>query len=81
VLQPTPRAGLAAMLDGMGLFRMGYSWGGFESLIVPFDPASVRTATRWTDTGPCLRLHCGLENIKDLVADLEAGLARLGAAS
>lgn len=81
VLRPSSRESLAAMLDGMGLFRMGYSWGGFESLIVPFDPQSVRTATRWTENGPCLRLHCGLENTQDLVADLEAGFLRLGAAS
>jgi len=78
VLQPATRAQLAAMLDGMRLFRMGYSWGGFESLIIPFDPRASRTATAWADPGPCLRLHCGLEDEGDLIADLEAGLARLG---
>jgi cystathionine beta-lyase len=76
-LRPVSRQSLAAMLDGMRLFRMGFSWGGFESLVVPFDPGAVRTATRWTGTGPCLRLHCGLENSRDLAADLEAGLRRL----
>jgi cystathionine beta-lyase len=81
VLRPASRESLAAMLDGMRLFRMGFSWGGFESLIVPFDPKAVRSASRWTDTGPCLRLHCGLENSRDLMVDLEAGLLRLSAAS
>ena len=80
VLKPVSRDRLAAMLDGMGLFRMGYSWGGFESLIIPFDPRASRTATGWADPGPCLRLHCGLENADDLLADLDAGFARLNAA-
>ena len=80
VLKPASRERLAAMLDGLRLFRMGYSWGGFESLVIPFDPRASRTATAWTDPGLCLRLHCGLEDADDLIADLEAGLARLGAA-
>ncbi|MBK8211226.1 MAG: PLP-dependent transferase, partial [Rhodospirillales bacterium] len=80
VLKPASREGVAAMLDGMRLFRMGFSWGGFESLIIPFDPRAARTATSWPDTGPCLRLHCGLENTEDLLMDLDAGLARLSAA-
>ncbi|HYN39053.1 MAG TPA: cystathionine beta-lyase [Rhodospirillales bacterium] len=80
VLQPVGRVGLAAMLDGMRLFRMGFSWGGFESLIIPFDPRPVRTAPAWPDAGPCLRLHCGLEDVADLLADLDAGFTRLRAA-
>lgn len=79
VLSPVHKPALAAMLDGMQLFRMGFSWGGYESLIIPFDPRGVRTATPWPDPGPCLRLHCGLENEADLIADLEAGFARLRA--
>ena len=68
------------MLDGLTLFGMGYSWGGFESLILPFDPRDYRTATRWTDEGPALRLHVGLEDLEiSLKADLEAGFARLAA--
>jgi cystathionine beta-lyase len=59
---------------------MGYSWGGFESLIVPFDPKSYRTATKWTAEGPALRLHIGLDDAGDLIADLEAGFERLNAA-
>jgi cysteine-S-conjugate beta-lyase len=78
VLKPVPRAKLAAMVDGLSLFGMGYSWGGFESLILPFDPKAYRTATPWQAEGPALRLHVGLEDVEDLKADLEAGLARLG---
>ncbi len=81
VLHEVPRAALAAMLDGLALFAMGYSWGGFESLIIPFDANASRTASSWTETGPCLRLHCGLEDADDLIADLEQGFARLRAAS
>lgn len=77
VLPPVDRTALAAMLDGMRLFAMGYSWGGYESLIVPFDPSTARTATSWPYAGPCLRLHCGLEDPADLIDDLEHGFARL----
>ena len=77
VLEPASREGLAAMLDGMRLFRMGFSWGGFESLIIPFDPRTVRSATIWPEAGPCLRLHCGLENLDDLKRDLDDGFTRL----
>jgi cystathionine beta-lyase len=80
VLHDVPKPALAAMLDGLELFAMGYSWGGYESLVVPFDPGGVRTATAWTAAGPCLRLHCGLEDPNDLIADLDAGFARLAAA-
>ena len=80
ILEPAPKAALAAMLDRLELFAMGYSWGGYESLIVPTDPAPLRTATRWQAPGPSLRLHVGLEDPDDLIADLEAGFARLNAA-
>lgn len=78
VLKPVAQATLAAMLDGLSLFGMGYSWGGFESLILPFDPRAYRTATTWRAEGPAVRLHIGLEDVEDLKADLEAGFARLG---
>jgi cystathionine beta-lyase len=81
VLKPVPKKAVGAMLDGLELFGMGYSWGGFESLIIPFDPRSYRTATDWTDKGPALRLHIGLEDVDDLKAALEAGFARLAAAA
>ena len=81
LLHPARRTQLAAMLDHMTLFGMGYSWGGFESLIIPFDPAPYRTATSWQSAGPALRLHIGLEAVEDLKADLAAGLMRLQAAT
>jgi len=81
VLKPYSDKALAAMLDGMALFGMGYSWGGYESLMVPFDPKPQRTATEWRYQGPALRLHIGLDDPEDLKADLEAGFERLAAAS
>lgn len=66
----------AAMVDDMRLFKMGFSWGGFESLILPSDPTNFRTATKWSAPGPLLRLHIGLEDTDDLIEDLEAGLNR-----
>jgi len=63
------------LIDGLELFGIGYSWGGYESLVVPADP--VRTATRADYGGPLVRLHVGLEHPDDLIADLAAGLARL----
>jgi cystathionine beta-lyase len=77
VLKPASDAAVAAMLDGLELFGMGYSWGGFESLVIPFDCREYRTATRWDATGPALRFHIGLEDTDDLKADLHAGFARL----
>jgi len=72
---------LAAMIDGLELYGIGSSWGGYESLIVPFDPREARTATQWPHKGPCFRVHAGLENIDDLIADLDAGFGRLRAAA
>jgi cystathionine beta-lyase len=77
VLQPVSHERLAAMLDGMRVFRMGWSWGGFESLIIPTWPERMRTATRWNADGPCLRLHVGLEDPQDLIDDLADGFERL----
>ena len=79
ILKPKSEQAVAAMLDGMNLFSMGFSWGGFESLIVPFKPK--RTATHWHVTGPALRLHIGLEHPDDLIADLEQGFNRLNLSS
>ena len=71
---------VAAMLDGLELYAMGFSWGGYESLILPIYPATARTVTTWPHKGPCLRIHAGLEDADDLIADLEKGLERLNAA-
>jgi cystathionine beta-lyase len=79
ILKPAEEKAVAALLDGLELFGMGYSWGGFESLVVPFHPH--RTATEWTSQNPCLRFHIGLENPDDLIADLTEGFARLKAAT
>jgi cystathionine beta-lyase len=77
ILKPCSDRALAAMLDGLALFGMGYSWGGFESLVIPFNCASYRTATRWEPGGYSLRFHIGLEDLEDLKRDLDAGFARL----
>ena len=78
VLHPVAKERIDAMLDGMRLFSMGWSWGGFESLMIPIYPERVRTASRWDVGGPSLRLYIGLEDPDDLIADLGDGFARLG---
>jgi cystathionine beta-lyase len=80
VLKPAPQKAVDALLDAVKLFGMGYSWGGFESLAIPFDCEGYRTATKWAPGGPTLRLHIGLENVEDLKADLERGFAAFNAA-
>lgn len=80
-LKPYPRAALSAFLDHMQLFGMGASWGGFESLVIPFNATPLRTATVWAPKGPTLRLHIGLEALEDIKADLDAGFARANAAT
>ncbi|MEO1280911.1 MAG: cystathionine beta-lyase [Pseudomonadota bacterium] len=82
-LKPAPQAALAAFVDDLAFFDMGYSWGGYESLILPCNPCTSRTATTWhePDTGFTIRLHIGLEDVDDLKADLAAGLERFNAAS
>ncbi|AWM87326.1 cystathionine beta-lyase [Microvirga sp. 17 mud 1-3] len=77
ILKPCSDQALAAMLDGLSLFGMGYSWGGFESLVIPFNCATYRTATKWAPGGHALRFHIGLEDLDDLKRDLDAGFARL----
>ncbi len=77
VLKPVVRAALAAMVDDLELYGMGFSWGGFESLMVPSDVRALRTAKPWTDTGQLMRVHAGLEAPDDLIADLDKGFQRL----
>ena len=69
-------AAVNAFLDALELFGLGFSWGGFESLAIPCDPqlSAGRTAERWTAAGPLVRLHVGLEDPEDLIADLRRGL-------
>lgn len=78
-LRPCTRTQLAAFLDGLRLFGMGYSWGGFESLIIPAH--APRTVRKWKTEGPWLRIHAGLEEVEDLIADLALGFQRLAAAA
>jgi cystathionine beta-lyase len=80
VLKPAPQKAVDTLLDTVKLFGMGYSWGGFESLVIPFDCEGYRTATKWAPGGPTLRLHIGLEDVGDLKADLERGFAAFNAA-
>jgi cystathionine beta-lyase len=75
ILKPVSEAAVAAFVDGLQHFGIGYSWGGFESLIVPAH--ITRTARPFAAEGPVLRLHAGLEDAGDLIADLERGLERL----
>ncbi len=79
ILKPVSETAVAAFLDGLQLFGLGYSWGGYESLVIPFDCSTYRTATIWAPGGPALRFSIGLEDIGDLQADLERGFARLNA--
>ncbi|SIS99416.1 cystathionine beta-lyase [Insolitispirillum peregrinum] len=74
-----PEAAVNEMLDHYHFFKLGYSWGGFESLVVPATP--LRTAAPLpAGTGPIVRYHVGLEDTDDLIADLEQGFDRLKAA-
>ncbi len=77
MLKPYPKAAVHRMLNALRIFGMGYSWGGFESLIVPFDCSAARTATVWKPQGPALRLHIGLEDVRDLKRDLDRGFTAL----
>lgn len=81
ILKPVDTVALGRFLDDLTYFGMGYSWGGFESLIIPVQPGNYRTATTWAPGGPTLRLHIGLEDVDNLKADLAAGFARMAAQS
>jgi cysteine-S-conjugate beta-lyase len=80
VFKPVAQSAVNAFLNELSLFGMGASWGGFESLAIPFDCTSIRTATKWAPGGPTVRLHIGLEDVDDLIGDLERGFAALAAA-
>ena len=75
VLKPAPEKAVHALLNSLRLFGMGFSWGGYESLVILFDCSSYRTATQWAPGGPALRFHIGLEDKDDLIADLEQGFS------
>ena len=77
VLETSGDAARCAFVDALALFGIGYSWGGFESLALPIDPARIRTATRWPEERLAVRLSIGLEDADDLIADLERGFAAM----
>ena len=79
-LKPCPQEAVSAMIDSLAWFGLGFSWGGYESLILATTGAINRTATRWQPQGPTLRLHIGLEDPDDLIADLAKGFEHLAAA-
>ncbi len=76
-LKGADEAARTRFIDSLAHFGIGFSWGGYESLVVPSDPATIRTATRWADPDPLVRLSIGLEDPADLIADLERGLAAM----
>ena len=78
-LKPCSRTQLAAMLDHYEYFGLGYSWGGFESLVAPANIGNARSLHPWRG-GPLIRYHIGLEDTDDLIRDLEAGFGRMAAA-
>ena len=77
ILNERYRKYIAEFLDKLELFGIGFSWGGYESLVLPFDCNAYRTATRWDPPGPCLRFSIGIEDVNDLKEDLAIGLMRL----
>jgi cystathionine beta-lyase len=80
VLKPAPEAAIAAFFDALQLFGIGFSWGGYESLAVRVRPERARTIEPWTETGAVIRLHAGLEDADDLIADLERAFAAMASA-
>lgn len=81
ILKPCSKEAVAAFLDALEIFGLGYSWGGYASLVIPFDCRHSRTATQWAPEGPALRFSVGLEDVEDLKEDLELGFASLRAAT
>jgi cystathionine beta-lyase len=79
ILKSVPEGGLERFFNALSLFSLGFSWGGFESLVIPCDQQLERMKGSWTETraGPLLRFHIGLEATRDLKADLEAGFKAL----
>ena len=76
-LKGADEAARTRFIDSLTHFGIGFSWGGYESLVVPSDPALIRTAAAWTEADPLVRLSIGLEDTADLIADLERGFAAM----
>jgi cystathionine beta-lyase len=77
VMQPVSEDQVSAFMNALEIFGIGSSWGGFESLAVVVRLERYRTATKWAPGGPAIRLHIGLEDPDDLIADLERGFATM----
>jgi cystathionine beta-lyase len=75
VFKQSSREAVSAMLNNLSCFSLGFSWGGYESLICPSVVSHIRTATTWTHPEPSIRLHIGLEDPEDLISDLETALS------
>jgi cystathionine beta-lyase len=80
ILKPASKEQVYTFIDALDLFGIGASWGGFESLIQPAYPQNGRTATKWDAEGPLVRIHIGLEDPQDLMADLAQGLEKMKSA-
>ena len=80
VLKPADLPALKAFFNAFKLFGMGFSWGGYESLAIHVRPERNRTATEWSEDGPVVRFHAGLEDFDDMTNDLEAAFAAMAAA-
>ena len=82
VLKQGSQQQVEAFIEGMAHFKMGFSWGGFESLVTAtMKVQNLRSATTWPYSGPLIRLHIGLEDVDDLIADLTAAFARFHSAA
>ena len=79
VFKPMPQEAVNKFLNALTLFGMGASWGGYESLAIPFDLTPIRTATKWAPGGPCVRFHIGLEDLDDLLADMDRAFVAMKA--
>jgi cystathionine beta-lyase len=81
IFKPCSKAAITRFVDGLHHFAIGASFGGYESLVLPFDPSHYRSATKWEAKGQAIRFHIGLEDVDDLIQDLEQALARMRAAA
>lgn len=81
IFKPCPKAAIARFVDGLHHFAIGASFGGYESLVLPFDPSHYRSATKWEAKGQAIRFHIGLEDVDDLIQDLEQAMGRMRAAA
>ena len=77
VLRPINNDAIASLIEGMQYFKIGASWGGYESLIIPSHPIRSFANPQWGDRGVLLRIHAGLEDSRDLINDLERGFSDL----